>query len=156
MCTRLLRAAPVLRSLRITMLVWISQTPLSPSPQPRVMILELSSDGDGWAPCLGDCNDEDDYGDQNQLFDAIASTVGRTSDRPELYDNLNQSDLLPEYFFRNAFLKVSGAQKSICDIHKYLLIIYIIQVISNILTSYFFRQLKIQVKIKRRQLKEKN
>ena len=59
----------------------------------------------------GDCNDEEEYGDQNQLFDVIASTVGRTSDRPELYDNISQCDLLPEDFLRNAFLKVSGAQK---------------------------------------------
>lgn len=53
----------------------------------------------------GDCNDEEDYGDQNDLFDVIASTVGRTSDRPELYDNINKSDLLPEDFLTNAFLK---------------------------------------------------
>ena len=67
----------------------------------------LIADSDGQESFDGDCNDEDEYGDQTFIFDVIASSVGKTSDHPNLFDNLNESDLLDEDFISKSFLKVN-------------------------------------------------
>ena len=66
----------------------------------------LIADSDGQESFDGDCNDEDEYGDQTSIFDVIASSVGKTSDHPNLFNNLNESDLLEEDFISKSFLKV--------------------------------------------------
>ena len=67
----------------------------------------LIADSDGQESFDGDCNDEDEYGDQTSIFDVIASSVGKTSDHPNLFNNLNESDLLEEDFISKSFLKVN-------------------------------------------------
>ena len=67
----------------------------------------LLADSDGQESFDGDCNDEDEYGDQTSIFDVIASSVGKTSDHPNLFNNLNESDLLEEDFISKSFLKVN-------------------------------------------------
>ena len=66
----------------------------------------LVADSDGQESFEGDYNDEDEYGDQTSIFDVIASSIGKTSDHPNLFHNLNESDLLEEDFISKSFLKV--------------------------------------------------
>ena len=58
----------------------------------------------------GACDDTEEYGNQNDLFDALASAVDGTSNRPGSFEKLNQSDSLPEDFLTNSFLEVSWDQ----------------------------------------------
>ena len=70
------------------------------------IFIYLVADSDGQESFEGDYNDEDEYGDQTSIFDVIASSIGKTSDHPNLFHNLNESDLLEEDFISKSFLKV--------------------------------------------------
>ena len=70
------------------------------------IFIYLVADSDGQESFEGDYNDEEEYGDQTSIFDVIASSIGKTSDHPNLFHNLNESDLLEEDFISKSFLKV--------------------------------------------------
>ena len=79
----------------------------------------LIADSDGQESFDGDCNDEDEYGDQTSIFDVIASSVGKTSDHPNLFNNLNESDLLEEDFISKSFLRVNLLSSILSDIARH-------------------------------------
>ena len=52
----------------------------------------------------GDYNDEEEYANQVDLFEVLSSIPSTNSER---YENLTESDILPEEFFKTSYLEVS-------------------------------------------------